>query len=221
LALLLGACAIPDIEVVDSLDRGSGGSTSKAGAANQAGTKSPSNQGGIDSTEGGAGPGGESSEGGTNNNPGGGTPTGGNPPLGGNSPTGGGGGSGGAPPKNAVAKFCNAVVIGGEVIDLDLRIGSGSSLVHLVAESGTCSPTVGRACQAIPSGASVPVEVYDLDDNVIWSTTLRIAANSAWIFAFYFDEDAQEPGLSVESNGTASECSATDFDDLFPSAPSR
>lgn len=208
LALLLGSCAIPNISIVDKLDEGSGGSSSnQSGASNQAGKKNeqggsgdaPDTPGGADS--GAAG----DPQGGTG--PGGGTDQGGKPAT-------GGGGSGPMPAKTAVAKFCNAVVVAGEAVSIDLRVGEGANLAHIVAESGTCTPVVNRACLPIQTGSSVPVGVYDLDGNVLYAATVRIEPGDAWIFLFYFDEEAGMALLGGENNITTDDCSATDFDDL-------
>ena len=150
-ALLLGACAIPNIEIVDSLDTSGGTSSATSGTSNSGGTKS--GQGGSKGTppdEAGAGVGGEP-EGGTTSEPGGGT--------GGAQST---GGTGSPPARTAVGKFCNAVVVAGQPVSLDLRVGEGANVVHIVAESGTCSPIVGRDCTPIFVGDSVTVSVYDL-----------------------------------------------------------
>jgi len=215
LALLLGACAIPNISIVESLDETRGGSSGKSGAATQAGTKNaqggssgePDLPAGSDS-----GPGGVDNTGGTEPS------TGGNPPSGGNPPT-AGGGSGPPPGKTAVGKFCNAIVVAGESVSLDFRIGEGANLVHIVADSGTCSPAVNRPCLPIQTGSDVPVGVYDLDGNELYRASTRIEPGDAWIFMLYFDEDDQDARIAGEPDITASECSSLDFDSLLGPSP--
>jgi hypothetical protein len=213
LALLLSACAIPNISVVESLDETTGGSGSnESGATNQAGTKNNNQGGSSGEPDMGAG----SDAGG---DPNGGTNTAGTGPSGGNSPSGGtspagGGGTGPMPAKTAVAKFCNAVVVGGESVSLDLRVGSGANLVHIVAESGTCSPVVDRACVPIQTGSAVPLGIFDLNGEQIYDANVLIEPGDAWIFTLYFDELTQRAQLAGQSDITASDCSATDFEDL-------
>lgn len=208
LALLLGACAIPNISIVDSLDAPSGGAGSnESGTTNHAGTKNDPQGGNSGAPDMPDGPEpGTAGEGGTS--PSGGTDLGGRPAT-------GGGGSGPMPAKTAVAKFCNAVVVAGEPASFDLRVGDGANLVHLVAESGTCSPVVNRACLPIETGSNVPVGVFDLDGNELYPALVRIEPGDAWIFTLYYDETAKEARLAGKNDITPSECSTTDFDDLF------
>jgi hypothetical protein len=213
LVLLLGSCAIPNISIVDSLgEGGSGGSSSnQSGASSQSGTRN----------EPGAGGGGTDVPGGTDSgaagDPRGGTDPGGGTDQGGKPPT-GGGGTGPMPAKTATAKFCNAVVVAGETVSFDLRVGEGANLTHIVAESGTCTPAVNRACLPIPTGSSVPVGVYDLDGKELYTAAVRIEPGDAWIFLLYFDDEAKAARLGGQNN-TADECSATDFDDLAGATP--
>jgi hypothetical protein len=229
-ALLLGACAIPDVEIDPSLDGSSGGSASSddGGTSNHAG-KGSTGKAGSDSpiTDAGADTGGTSS-GGTSS--GGMSETGqaGEPPSvggtfgtsgkasggsGGTRPAGGTGGTGGTgvPPAGAVAKFCNAVSFEGSAVDMELRVGSGASMVRIVATTGTCQPVVNHACTPIPTGSAVPVTVYNKSNNLlVWTVSGDIAAGDAWIFSLYFNDTTQ----AVEFRGdpfTAAQCAATDF----------
>ena len=214
LALLLGACAIPDVDVVDWHDSAGGSSSSDEGGTSQGGTKGPAGKAGSTSptTDGGAGSGGTGDTG-----PGGEPSVGGSIGTGGSRPSGGTGGSG-VPPAGAVAKFCNEVTISGQAVDLELRIGSGASPVRIVARTGTCQPVVNTPCKAIPTGTAVPVKVYDVAGNNLWMASPAIVAGDAWIFTFFFDENTQMVGFAGKSDNTPAECSSTDFDDFFPGA---
>jgi len=206
-ALLMGACAIPDISLVEQFDDAKGGSSGKSGADNRGGTKSESQGGNSGEPEPpGGGEAGTDAVGGTGI-----TPGGGRPPTAGSD-------TGPMPGKTAFGKFCNAVVLAGEPVALDLRVGEGSNLVHIVADSGTCSPIVDRPCQPIQSGSVVPVGVYDLDGVALFTAQIRVEPGDGWLFTFYFNEDANPPAAELAGNpgASASECSAIDFDDLFP-----
>lgn len=212
--LLLGACAIPNIEIDDS--RGGGGGGGSSGSDNRGGSEPGSiggrkgGQAGDDGIE----PisGGEPAVGGMpTTTPGG----GGTDSTGGTSSPSGGSTTEPKPAKLAVGKFCNAVVVGGVPVALDLRIGSGDNLVHIVADSGTCAPVVGRACVPITTGSSVPIGVYDLDGEAYFQASTRIEPGDAWIFAFYYDELNEAAQLGGKSDIDAEACSAIDFDDLY------
>ncbi len=210
LALVLGACAIPNISIVDSLDETSGGSSSKSGAANRGGTKNEP-QGGNAGEEDTAAGNDSGANGGTESTAGTGPSTAGTAPS-------GGGGSGPMPAKTAVAKFCNAVVVSGEPVSFDLRIGEGANLVHIVAASGTCSPIVNRACVPIPTGSAVPVGIYDLDGRELYPRAVRIEPGDAWIFTLYYDEVAEDAEIAGISDISAEDCQSSDFDTLFGEA---
>lgn len=210
-ALLPIACAIPDISIVDSLDSSGGKSQ---GGKNQGGTSSTAGKSGSAAGDPGEEPteGGADSTGGTSSTAGS-TGSGGTTSTAGTSPT-----SGGAATRNAVAKFCNGVIAGEEPIELDLRIGSGSNIAHIVAESGTCSPLVNRACTAIPTGDAVPVNVYALDGSPVYAATLPIVAGQSWIFYLYYDEAINQATLGADTI-TSMQCSQADFADVFGSEP--
>jgi hypothetical protein len=224
--LVVGACAIPNVEIDNSLGGSSGGSASsdEAGKSNHGGTISsigeaggpgPTTDAGADS--GGTSSGGTSETGQAGEPPsvGGSVGTGGKGSggSGGTRPTGGTGGTG-VPPAGAVAKFCNEVTISGQAVDMELRIGSGASMVRIVATTGTCKPVVNHACTAIPTGSLVPVNVFDASNKQYVANALDIAAGDASIFSFYFDESTQMPQFARQQ-GTAAQCAATDFSDIF------
>jgi hypothetical protein len=51
----------------------------------------------------------------------------------------------------AVAKFCNALTLGGMDFEASIEIGDAAP-VRLTAISGTCSSRLGQACQTVPAG---------------------------------------------------------------------
>jgi len=229
LAWFVGACAIPNVEIDDSLGGSSGGSPSSddGGTSNHAGSK---NQNGKDggagpTTDAGADTGGTSETGQAGEPPSvggstGGTASGGSGgtrPAGGTG-TGGTGGTG-VPPAGAVAKFCNEVTINGAAVDMELRIGTGANMVSIVATTGTCKPVVNHACSPIPIGSAVPVNVFDKANNEVWMAMPKIAAGDAWVFSLYFNDATQMLGFAGKQETTAAQCSSTDFGDLFPGAP--
>lgn len=76
------------------------------------------------------------------------------------------GGKGSVPPEpepepTAFGKFCNNAYYSGDPTTMSLTIGTGANAVTITADSDTCTPIGGVACQAIPGGTSVPVEVSD------------------------------------------------------------
>jgi hypothetical protein len=186
-ALLVGACAIPNIEIVDKKQPASKGGTSQGGGT----ATLPESDGGV---------------------PGGGDPGAAGEAPGGTSP------SGGSSPvvKDAFAKFCNAVVVAGETASLDLRIGEGPNLVHIVADSGTCSPLVNRPCTPIPSGKKVKIGVFDLNGASLFSADLDIASGDGWVFSYLFDESLKAGRLGGNPGLSAQDCSSLDFQNLFP-----
>jgi hypothetical protein len=228
LAALIGACAIPNVEIVDSLDGASAGATSsnEGGTSSHAGTKGSTGKAGSANPTAGAstdsggaadmGQGGEPSVGAAPTS--GGTATGGS---GGSRPTGGSGGSGPVT-AGAVAKFCNEVTYLGAAVDLQLRIGTGASMVKIVASTGTCQPVVSHDCTPISIGTKT-IDVYFLDGTAFWTgSTATFKAGQAWVFAAYYDENAQMPMFSGTPGSpalTADECASLDFSDLFPAAP--
>ncbi len=200
-ALLLGASAIPNIDIVDSVEQ-TGGRASSGGRAGSGDAGEPDDAAGAEPGFGGEPPGGTSGSGGTS--------------TAGTSSTGGGGPT---PAKTAFGKFCNAVIVAGQPVSLDLRVGEGANLVHIVAESGTCSPVVNRPCVPISSGSAVPVGVYDLDGQVLAAGAPRIAPGESWIFSLNYNEVNGMAELLGKSDITSEECSTTDFEGLFGTAP--
>jgi len=202
--LLVGACAIPDIDVVDSLETGGRAATAGTGGskANPSGGR-----GGMPDTS-------TAGEPETGGEPTGGTDTGGTNGAGTSS---GGSGGTGPKPKLAYAKFCNAVVAAGESVSFDLRVGEGADLVHLVADSGSCSPAVKRPCVPITTGSEVLIAVHDLDGTQLYPALVKIEPGDAWIFSLYYDELKQDAQLAGKSDISPDECSMLDFADLFGS----
>jgi hypothetical protein len=232
LALLVAACAVPDVKIVDSLDGASGDATvDDGGGPNEGGTKGDGKSGsgnnpGASGDDDGGGTGATPSVGGssspTGGRPSGGSgasPSGGSSPAGGSNPSGGSGGSGPLPP-GAVAKFCNNVTVAGALTDFVLRIGTGSSQASIVATSGECAPVQYDDCAGVPTGEDLPFTVEDLAGMEWWGGMLTISPGEAWIFGFDYDTDAQELAFAGVSEGiTELECAAASFEDVFPSGP--
>lgn len=223
LALIVGACAIPDVRIVDSLDDTG---THDGGA--------PSDSGGTKSSAGKTGNSAGDGTGGTNDGEGGDTssgaqPSGGKASGGSGGSSGGRGGSGGAgnggggrggsgplPSGDAIAKFCNEVTLGGEEVDIELHIGPVSDPTIIVARTGTCEPIVYADCTSIPTGLKMPIQVYDLDGNLYWEGSADFTEGEAWLFVFYYDTEAATPDLVARADLTAQECAETDFETLYP-----
>jgi hypothetical protein len=224
LALLVGACAIPDVTIVESLDGEAGNSGSdEGGAPSEGGTRSgdagmsgKANSGAGEAGDDGGGTAGNSpSTGGTSATGGKGSGGSGANPNAGSTSTGGSGGD----PSGAVAKFCNNVTVGGEFTDFVLRIGTGQNRVSIVATSGSCQPIVNEDCASVPTGSAVPFTVVDANDEEWWGGDLTIAAGEAWIYAFDYDADAQAVTFVGLSEGiTAEQCAGADFEDVFASS---
>jgi hypothetical protein len=224
-ALLVGACAIPDVTIVGSLDGAAGDSgTDEGGAPSEGGTRnSDAGTSGKGNPEPGAGgedgsgtAGSSPSTGGTSTTGGKGSGGSGANPSAGSTST---GGSGGESP-GAVAKFCNNVTVDGQFTDFVLRIGAGEDEVSIVAASGTCQPIVNEDCASVPTGDAVPFTVVDSNDEEWWGGDLTIAPGEAWIYAFDYDATAGQVSFSGLSEGiTAEQCAGADFDDVFGSSP--
>ena len=224
LAVLFGACAIPDVKIDPSLDDSSSGAPSSKG-----GTKSNST-GGKAGNNTVVGPGGD---GGAGNPEQGGEPSaaGTSPATGGKASgsagtrtTGGGGagsGSGGTgsmpPPVGAVAKFCNDFTYNGAYVNAELRIGS----TRIRADFGTCAPIVNADCTPLAVGAQT-IRVWDTDNNVdtMINVPLTVAAGSAYIFVAYVTNTGHYAIQGYDKGPTSvpftpDDCASLDFDEVI------
>jgi len=224
LAVLFGACAIPDVKIDPSLDDSSSGAPSSKG-----GTKSNST-GGKAGNNTVVGPGGD---GGAGNAEQGGEPSvaGTSPATGGKASgsagtrtTGGGGagsGSGGTgsmpPPVGAVAKFCNDFTYNGAYVNAELRIGS----TRIRADFGTCAPIVNADCTPLAVGAQT-IRVWDTDNNVdtMINVPLTVAAGSAYIFVAYVTNTGHYAIQGYDKGPTSvpftpDDCASLDFDEVI------
>lgn len=217
LALLVVACAVPNVDIVDSLDDSGSNDDGNAGNGNGNGNagdggKQGGGKGGSGSTaDAGDGSGNVGTDGGAGQ-----ASSGGQTGSGASGSNTGGSGTT-PPPTGAAAKFCNEVTYNGEYIDVELRVGTEDDYVSIVATTGTCQPMVNDDCTAIPTGDAVPVTLYDVNGSPLTDPgTVKISDGEGWIFYFYYDETQQAAVLDGGTHGTPDQCSDVDFDDVFP-----
>lgn len=230
LAVLFGACAIPDVKIDPSLDDSSSGAPSSKGGtkSNSTGGKAGNNTVVGPGGDGGAGnaeQGGEPSVAGTSPATGGkasgsaGTRTtgGGGAGVGGGAGSGSGGTGSMPPPVGAVAKFCNDFTYNGAYVNAELRIGS----TRIRADFGTCAPIVNADCTPLAVGAQT-IRVWDTDNNVdtMINVPLTVAAGSAYIFVAYVTNTGHYAIQGYDKGPTSvpftpDDCASLDFDEVI------
>lgn len=128
--------------------------------------------------------------------------------AGGAADAGGAGGAGGAP---AVAKFCNTLQFGTADTTMILEVGTGAEKVTFTAMTGECVPADGDACVPIPSGAHVPLALFDADntDAALDEKEAEVVSGDNWIFITNLDESGSEPTPIIDGGAlkaTAGTC---------------
>jgi hypothetical protein len=192
-----------------------GGTNSDAGKSSTAGT---SHSGGDNSGTGGA-KNGTAGEGGAGK---GGAPdvesVGGSPDIefGGGGDSAGGAGGAGTGTGPAVAKFCNTLTYQGASTTMILEVGEGAEKVTFTAAYGECVPADGDACEEIPLGKEVLVQMFDADDpsTALDFGSVKVKEGQDWIFYTEVENDQPVWNAGTLKAGSGVSCEDVVWDDI-------
>ena len=111
----------------------------------------------------------------------------------------------------ALGTFCHGLTVGGEETTFVLKLGSGSTMKTLSANTGECSIDLGQGCETIPAGQALPYEVLDETGTSLGTGTVDVTKDSAYVFYLDLDNDGN---LSfVQENATGDlHCSSMSCD---------
>jgi hypothetical protein len=85
----------------------------------------------------------------------------------------------------AVVKFCNnRMGPNNQPVELTLEIGTPA--LRIAARSGTCAPSKGQGCMAIPTGAAVSMTLRE-DGRQLTSELLEVHSGEEWVVVAYPD----------------------------------
>lgn len=106
----------------------------------------------------------------------------------------------------ATGAFCHSLTLDDEPIDFVLRVGTGSKMVTLSASTGECSTGLGQACEEIPVGNGINLELVDETGESLATWTADITANLEHVFSLELDDvgDLALMGGAIPDGGVCS-----------------